>query len=135
MLAIVATVLRVSITIRLVELVLPKVQQLQVSSALNVVLRILGDHSGVLHVELLALVAAGAFVGVDQVAHALVVSRTVVQTAHTHQTIPARPSRLLIVPLERLRQTVVEHEAHIRLVDAHSERYRGTDYQEIVLDP
>ena len=42
-------------------------------------------------------------------------------------SVSASSPRLLVVTLHRLWQTGVDHVAHIRLVDAHSEGYGGTD--------
>lgn len=42
-------------------------------------------------------------------------------------SISASSPRLLVVTLHRLRQTGVDHITHVGLVDAHAERYGGTD--------
>lgn len=42
-------------------------------------------------------------------------------------SVSARPPRLLIITLHGLGQAGVDHVAHVGFVDAHSERYGGTD--------
>ena len=52
--------------------------------------------------------------------------------------VAARAARLLVVSLERLGYVVVDHVAHVGLVDAHAEGDRGDDHlhalhEEVVL--
>lgn len=52
---------------------------------------------------------------------------SVVQDAVRARAVAARAARLLVVALHGLGQAVVDHEAHVRLVDAHAERDRCAD--------
>ena len=50
-------------------------------------------------------------------------------------SVAARAARLLIVALERVAERVVDHEAHVGLVDAHAESVGGHHHADFVREP
>ena len=71
---------------------------------------------------------------VDEVALRHDVLRRVEQQALARLAVAARAPRLLVVGLDVLRHVVVEHVAHVALVDAHAERVRRDDDCEVVVE-
>ena len=55
------------------------------------------------------------------------------RNAVSQTPVAARTTRLLIISLEALGNVVMDHEPHVGLVDAHSERYRGYDHVDALL--
>src|SRR5262245_27977396 len=55
------------------------------------------------------------------------IARTEKKHAFAWQPVASRPSSLLIIAFNVFRQIVMHDEAHIRLIDAHSERDSGSD--------
>ena len=62
------------------------------------------------------------------------VARRVEQKCLARQAVTPRAPDFLIILFERLRHVVVNHEAHIRLVNSHSECERGNHNLHLVAD-
>lgn len=69
----------------------------------------------------------GSLLTADDPFDAVDISVGVEEDAVRDFPVPARSPRLLIITLHRLGQAGVDHVAHVGFVDAHSERYGGTD--------
>ncbi len=83
------------------------------------------DH---LRKQLAAYLLLGHRLALHEFLQFLYILITVVCYAVALLPVTTRPARLLIVALYALRNVVMYHETHIRLVDAHPERYSGHDH-------
>ncbi len=75
---------------------------------------------------------AAAPAALDERAHDGGVAEAEEEQGLGRQAVAPRPPRLLVVALDRLGQVVVDDEAHVALVDAHAERDRGHDDEDVV---